>query len=412
MEDPMTPMDQLGKTVARVQDGVIERRHGTREDLDEMREGLFGDGAEQKTPIPRRTRAPRIYLIAGFATAAAIAVGFSLFLLKGNPTASDPKALDGTWVSAPSDSSKEITFPDGSTIVLSPGAGARIISRAPAEGHVLIEYGAADIDIQHRHNTKWRVDVGPYKIRITGTSFHASWSPDDKEFSLSLVEGEVSVRGPLVRNWQNVSTGESFKAWIDESRVEFSGAGLRNNPPETPESESPDEDTATSGVEPNKSDWQPQLNWRNLNREGRFNEVYEEAEKMGWSRAQQTARSADLLALGDACRFLGKQDLAEATYLRVRKRFNKSNAASTAAFALGKVAFDQNRDYREAAVWLESYLKEQPHGPLAKEALGRVMEAHERSNNHEKARKSAAEYLSKFPGGPHALVAKRLLGQS
>ena len=44
-----------------------------------------------------------------------------------------------------------------------------------------------------------------------------------------------------------------------------------------------------------------------------------------------------------------------------------------AAFTLGRIAYDR-RDYREAARWFATYLREEPSGSVAREAAGRLIE--------------------------------------
>jgi outer membrane protein assembly factor BamD (BamD/ComL family) len=57
------------------------------------------------------------------------------------------------------------------------------------------------------------------------------------------------------------------------------------------------------------------------------------------------------------------------------------------------------------------YLKEQPGGPLAREAQGRLMEALYRGGDRAGASRTAEAYLSANPSGPHARLARTLLGR-
>jgi outer membrane protein assembly factor BamD (BamD/ComL family) len=54
-------------------------------------------------------------------------------------------------------------------------------------------------------------------------------------------------------------------------------------------------------------------------------------------------------------------------------------------------------------------LREQPSGSLAPEAHGRLLEALQRSGDSAAARSAASDYLARYPAGPHAEFAKRLL---
>ena len=96
--------------------------------------------------------------------------------------------------------------------------------------------------------------------------------------------------------------------------------------------------------------------------------------------------------------------------LALRKRFAGSSEAQTAAFTLGRMTFEQ-ADYAAAARWFSSYLDEQPNGPLMGDAAGRLIEAYELQGNRSAARRAAQAYLSRFPDGPYASKATRILAE-
>lgn len=77
-----------------------------------------------------------------------------------------------------------------------------------------------------------------------------------------------------------------------------------------------------------------------------------------------------------------------------------------AALYMGRMAFDQQRDYPAAAKWFNLYLKEQKSGTLHREVLGRLMEAQYKSDMHTNARQTARQYLRSYPDGPHAAKAR------
>ena len=98
-------------------------------------------------------------------------------------------------------------------------------------------------------------------------------------------------------------------------------------------------------------------------------------------------------------------------YETARRRFPGNERAAVAAFALGRIAFDQRGNYSDAARWFRSYLTEQPSGRLARDALGRLMEAFHRAGDKASARGEAAHYLELYPTGPHAEFARRVTGE-
>jgi len=93
----------------------------------------------------------------------------------------------------------------------------------------------------------------------------------------------------------------------------------------------------------------------------------------------------------------------------LRKRFPGSANAAAAAFSLGRIAFERRGAYAEAVRWFSTYLSEAPNGPLMGDAVGRLMEARERQGDRAGARSDAEQYLRRFPRGPYAPLAKRLL---
>jgi TolA-binding protein len=92
----------------------------------------------------------------------------------------------------------------------------------------------------------------------------------------------------------------------------------------------------------------------------------------------------------------------------VRRRFAGEDAAQ-AAFFLGRLAFDRGTGDVEAARYFELALTEQPQGPLAREATGRLLEAQLRLRDADAARTTSRLYLKNYPDGPHERTAERCL---
>jgi hypothetical protein len=54
-------------------------------------------------------------------------------------------------------------------------------------------------------------------------------------------------------------------------------------------------------------------------------------------------------------------------------------------------------------------VREQPSGALAREASGRLLEACIAAGDGAGARDAATRYLARYPSGPHAALARRVL---
>jgi outer membrane protein assembly factor BamD (BamD/ComL family) len=95
----------------------------------------------------------------------------------------------------------------------------------------------------------------------------------------------------------------------------------------------------------------------------------------------------------------------------LRRRFPGTPEAGTAAFTLGRIAFENEDAYARAAQWFDTYLHEQPAGALTGDASGRLIEAKVRSGDGIGARAAAQQYLRRFPGGPYASEARGALSK-
>jgi TolA-binding protein len=92
----------------------------------------------------------------------------------------------------------------------------------------------------------------------------------------------------------------------------------------------------------------------------------------------------------------------------LRRRHPKSNEAAVAAYTLGRIAGDRD-EHARAAEHFATYLRERPRGSLAREALGRKLEAEAAAGQNARADATARTYLDRHPDGPHAdLAAARL----
>lgn len=149
--------------------------------------------------------------------------------------------------------------------------------------------------------------------------------------------------------------------------------------------------------------------WRTLIQEQQPRAAVEMIEAAGsFDQTCQTAPLSDLTILADAARHAGRPQRARQVYTAIRTRFAGSEAAATSGFYLARLAWREGSRQR-ARMWFSTYLAERPSGPLAQEALGRMLEIDR--DVPSQARETARRYLAQFPGGPHASLAHSVLAQ-
>lgn len=297
-------------------------------------------------------------------------------------------------------------FSDGSTVVLHEGSRLRVLSLKAGAARVLLEGGAMDASIAHHRvgKTQWDFEAGPYRVTITGTRFHMDFNAKDEVLGLSIQEGEVVVSGGCQKAPQPVSAGQMLKLSCPPRETL-----PRPSVDVTPPTEAASAPKPTS-IAPQGRSTRPD-HWRELVAAGRLQQALSAAEQVGFERVCQSATAKELLALADAGRFFGSPARAVTALQALRQRYPGSVDASTAAFTLGRIAFEKRNAYQEAARWFESYLREQPRGPLMGDAFGRLMEARIHAGDQAGARASAQQYLRRFPEGPYAPEAQRVLSR-
>ncbi len=371
-------------------------------------------------------RGSRLRLWSGIAGLAAVAAGVSVYgyVRPRAPLAASvgahPLAV-GEWVSATDSSAPPIRFSDGSEVSLSPGSRARLATLDAVGAHLVLESGAADVRVTPNHGARYRVSLGPFAVDVTGTRFDVGFRPSDELFTLTLHEGKVVVSGCVLGEGRTLLAGESLSASCRAGHFEISALGAQQAA-----SSSPVASTAPPEPGPSEAEAAPEgepavaepiarpattPSWQSLSQQSRFADAYAIIELNGFDAVVSKASVAELALLGDTARFAGKPADALTAYQALRSRAAGSPAAKQAAFSIARVHFDQRAAYADAARWFRTYLAEQPGGPFAREAEGRLMEALSRSGDRSSARKVAEGYLAKYPRGPHERVARQLLSR-
>jgi TolA-binding protein len=420
----MTDWVRFGRSVAEKQDRTLANEHG----LSEARAKLIATvGA-----APVRHSGPRI--VAGALAFAAVVAAVLFFALR---TSSAPleirvgpngyRADPGSFIAASPNEALPIRFSDGSSVLLAPTSAARVTATGVHGAHVVVESGHVDVAVVHQAATEWHLRAGPFDVAVTGTRFDLEWKTSQGELSVAMKEGRVVVTGGCLARAQELGAGERLVASMVTSRWQVSSGNevvassptdpstepaVRDTPPSTSASPEPsakpleEKSAPVAGVSSGAAD---PAGWRAALSRGEYRAAIGMLDEGAWAQALQTSSAADLMALANAARLSDDIDHARQALVAVRRRFPRDGRSSVAAFTLGRLAFDRNHAYADAANWFRRYLSEAPSGDLAREASGRLIEAYQLSGNRSEAMEAARKYLSEYPTGPHADLARHVL---
>jgi hypothetical protein len=317
-----------------------------------------------------------------------------------------------------------VAFSDGSEVTLEPESRARVVELTGSGAVMAIESGEVRAQIVPTGRSQWRFKAGPYTVRVTGTEFSVRFNPEKDLLRLDLRHGSVVVSGCALGEARPLRAGEVLTASCHDGHFEIARGAMtaKAEPapaladaaaspeaaardPLAPEprrkpASAPDGRTAASTAGP--------AEWESLARAGEYKKAWARVAGLGFEAECERLDSERLALLADVARFGGSGEQALGALATLRRRFPGSSPAAAAAFAIARIHFDQRGAYADAARWFRTYLKEQPRGPLAREAQGRLMEALVRTGSRAEARALAVSYLEQNPNGPYARLAHSL----
>jgi Tetratricopeptide repeat/FecR protein len=311
----------------------------------------------------------------------------------------------GTYYAPAGGANLDLTFWDGSALTVAPHGGVRVAKIESQGAAVSLETGKVHVHVKHRPDTRWQFAAGPYTIRVTGTSFWVSWTPDESTLDLQMETGSVLVRGPGLDGGVTVDSGHHF---VTRARAELSSTAQSPTaaapPPSArePAPSSPEPPSAAPLAEP--------PSWTALAARGEYKKIVQSAEARGMDASLTGSSLADLGALGDALRYTGRAALAQRALNTIRARYPGTPRAKSSAFLLGRM-LDDSGNAGGALGWYDTYLSEAPGGSLAAEALGRRMLVLERLGRSAEATSAARTYLQRFPTGAYSARAEELVQQ-
>ena len=412
MERELKPLERLGRAIAASQEEAIAPI------VEQARSRL-------RAQPPAPARAPRRAWAAALAAVAAVAA--FVFVIHGRARApltfevANAHGVVGTWFLAPEGEQVPMRFSDGATVLLSPRAHGQVVEVTPDGARVTITRGRAAVSVPRTPGVRYRFDVGPFAVAVTGTRFDTSWDPASEVFELDLQDGSVRVSGPTLDGERVVVAGQRLRIALAvpesaisdgdvdaeaEADAPANADALAPAPSEEEAAPSPVRALASAAPHAPAPIASGPPAWRKLADDGRYAEALAAASAR-FDVLVSTSPAGDVVALADTARLGGDPARAKRAYQAARSRFPGSTDAALAAFWLGRMAAEAKDDV-EAARWFETFLRERPDDRLAREALGRLMEARDRHGDVAAAQALAAQYLAKYPDGPHAKLARKL----
>lgn len=314
----------------------------------------------------------------------------------------------GAWLATSSASELPLTFSEGTELVMAPGSRGRVQDLDRTGASFLLERGEVRAHVVHRTGTSWRFLAGPFEVYVTGTALGVDWDPARERFAVHVDEGSVVVRGPNVDQPQVVRAGEQCVVDLPSRTTRISPIGQ-----EAPAEADAPVDAGLDGLAapataapslPAAARLVPPVSWIKLDEKGDYDGAYAAALSAGLASVLRASSSDELLRLAQVARLSGHRDTERQALVTCRRRFPGSERAAVAAYELGRSSSPS-----EASSWFDTYLGEQPSGPLAREASGRLVEARASAGDDRGARDAAARYLARYPDGPHAPLARRVL---
>jgi FecR-like protein len=414
-----SPHEASALALGRIARGLDERIAAPRHAAG--RERLIAQATQRWRSSPRR----RWLLVA----AALVATLPAVFLLAHESArleyrVTGPVVTDGAWLGvAPAGPPLGVHFSDGTELGLTPGSKGRVAEVSSDGARVVLGAGHMQARVVHRARTHWIVAAGPYDIEVTGTAFDVDWSDANARLELTLHDGSVIVRGPSLPDGLRVAAGQRLIARANTGEAQLSSllvpptdedapiaprAATLNRAATPSANDTSSPESPLSAAEASSSGHavlRPQPTWSKMLADGNFRAVRDAAEAHGIESVLGSGSLADLVALSDSARYLHERGLAKRGLIAERARFAGSAEARGAAFVLGRMA-DDSRARAEAIRWYDAYLGESPRGAFAEEALGRKLVALVETGVVALAQRTAAEYLLRFPHGPHAAYAR------
>lgn len=294
---------------------------------------------------------------------------------------------------------------DGSMIVPQGDVPIEVVDNTGTRLVLVQGHGRVGYRVTPGGPRRWSIDAGAATVDVVGTRFVVERT--EEAVRVSVERGEVRVRGEAVQGGlRSVARGESLEV--------PTGAGPeppdRPRPPGdtadlgTPETlarpaSAPAQEPAPAGPEAAPGQSQPPR-WLALARRSDHAGAFDLLGAEGVARETRAARSVEaLLLLANVARAGQRPELAVAPLETIVERHPGHPRAAWAALTLGRLHLDSLDRPAEAVSALERAIDLGLSGRLRETALARLVEAHRRAGQPERALIVAAQYRSEFPDG-------------
>ena len=374
--------------------------------------------AEEWVRGSRSSTSRRPLLLGGMALAGALCAAV-LWILPVGPddgltgTLSDGTELAvGRWLETVS-VEQQIRFSDGSRVTLSADTRARLTKLDRDSVVISMASGTVRSRVRPKRRRRWRFEAGPYRVLVIGTQLSVRWDEGEQRLSVAVARGRVRVTGGRLAG-SGVAVASGQRMSVDPDRLQLpaapavqvadGGSSADANPP-------PADATSTPQLARPRVSRALDRHWQRLARQGRYDAAVAEARRLGIARVVRRLSGDALLLLADAARLSGDLPAAKTALQAARRRYGKQHVGRIAVFRLGRIAFDQERDYAGAARLFSAFLRLAPRSNLAPDALGRKMLALHRMGDGAAARRAARLYTDRYPDGAYAASAQRILAE-
>lgn len=366
-----------------------------------------------------RRRRRNVTVVAGSLSVALVALGLTWLLMPEDAPALELRRQGGAVVALgewirPRHEAVELRSSDGSALTLERGSRVRVSHLDKRAIRVALESGKLRARVKHRKAFRWSFRAGPYEVQVVGTQLAIDWKAGDGALAVIVKEGAVRVRGDhLGKSGMMVRAGQRLRAALDSRAVSVTPVDAPASQPQADASLAVDSGAPSDlgAATPKPPRQRLSMRWRQLAKAGDYRGAVREARRVGVGRLLSRLNASSTMLLANAGRLGGDSGLSERAYQALRRRYKASSQGRLAAFQLGRLYYEQRRDYRRAARFFARYLREAPKGALAADARGRQMMALQRAGKLGSARRVAKRYLKLHPGGAYASSARALLAR-